>query len=1397
MPTDSTNSQQGRFFPVCAQAALRAFRLAHRGMWRLLQLVIRTLVIAYFVFCSVFLGLRYGVLPNIGHYKPDVEQMASRALGQPVSIARIEVSWWRLTPRLALTDVVIHDALGTVALRLPKVSAALSWWSVAAGQIRLAALEIDRPDLDIERKADGRLYVAGIAMDSQKNSDSQGADWVLLQHQIVIRNGRLRWTDKLRNAAPLVLENVNLKLENGWQRHAFALTATPPAALAEPLDLRGIFYHHAFAHRVSDFTQWTGTLYAAVRSPALHAWSAYVDYPMTLHAGAGAVRAWLAFDHRQLADLTADVQLADVSAQFVPALPLLELVALTGRISIREEILPGRPAARAASFGAAGHTVSLSNFSLLTRDGLRLPSTSVSETFVPARLGQPEQVSLSAAFLDLKTLASLAVRMPVTPAQRRMLQDFAPTGTVADVSARWEGAYPDIGRYSLKGQFSHVSMPVQPARGKAGIGLAMPGFDNLSGSIEANNQGGAVTLDSTAVVLRVPGYFPKPSIDLDQLGLQARWSFQHKDALLLEVQTLQFAKDAVHGALAGQYLVPLDRAHSKSLGIIDMNGTFSGLDVARIDAYLPKITPVQLRSWLTGALVSGTLQDAHVQVKGELADFPFDPKMISSSVSKSPGEFKVAGQIVNGKLDVAPGMFAKEGKAPMWPLIEAIQGRISFDRTRMEIDARSARIHAVAVSAVTVVMPDILSPDLQLSVDGTASGALQELVGFVNDSPVLDWIGRFTEETRATGNAVLGLKLQLPLSRLLDSKVQGTLQLGANDVALQRAIPTLQQASGKLEFNEKGVAVNAIKANFVGGPVSVTGGSQRDGAIVIRADGSVTSEGLRHAFAAPAIQHLADHITGGTRYGVTIAVRKKRLEILVETSLQGVGLDFPAPLKKTASDILPLKFEVVDGVSDDGAGARDEIRIALGSALSARYLRHKGPEKNAPWHVVSGGIGVNVPAPQPERGVGINVSLKRLNIDAWRNLASSVTAVGTTAGEGHPAAQAGVTSDVSGLEQYLEPDVLSARATELIVAGKTLDNVVVGLSHQNHLWQANIDSVQASGYLSWDESATAPGSGRVTARLSSLTIPKTAAADVSDILESGTANTQFPALDIVAENFELYGKRLGRLELIAANKPGVAGIREWRIDKLSLLNPDAELKATGGWRSINSDSATNLSYRMTITNAGRLLERFGFANIIRGGKGVLDGDLSWNGMPFALDIPSLGGQMRIDMAAGQFLKVDPGAAKLLGVLSLQSLPRRLTLDFRDVFSEGFAFDSITGAMAIAQGTAITDNLKMRGVAATVVMSGSADIERETQNLHVAVIPEINVGAASVVYALAVNPVIGVGSFLAQLFLRDPLMRAFTFEYRITGPWTAPLVVKVDRNGTAFPVKPLGQFSSAG
>ena len=208
-----------------------------------------------------------------------------------------------------------------------------------------------------------------------------------------------------------------------------------------------------------------------------------------------------------------------------------------------------------------------------------------------------------------------------------------------------------------------------------------------------------------------------------------------------------------------------------------------------------------------------------------------------------------------------------------------------------------------------------------------------------------------------------------------------------------------------------------------------------------------------------------------------------------------------------------------------------------------------------------------------------------------------------------------------------------------------------------------------------------------------------------------------------------------------------------------------------------------MNFKLDIRDAGQLLARFGMKDVVRRGDGRMEGQVAWVGSPMDLDYPSLQGTFHVDVRGGQFLKADPGLAKLLGVLSLQALPRRLALDFRDVFSQGFSFDFLRGDITIQQGVAATNNLQMKGTSAAVLMEGKADLARETQDIRVVVVPEINAGTASLV-AAAINPAIGIGTFLAQVFLREPLARAATQQFHIDGSWTDPRVTKLSRQAAA-------------
>ncbi|MCM0043099.1 MAG: TIGR02099 family protein [Burkholderiaceae bacterium] len=1347
------------------RATTSTLQAANRATHRLLSWLLVAIVVAYFAFCAAFLALRYAVLPNIDRYQPEVARVASLMLNRPVSISGIEASWSGLNPRLRLRDLVIHDDEGNRALVLPEVSATLSWWSVL-GQLRLYSLEVLRPDLEIERDPAGRLTVAGIRVDTDKADDGRGLDWLLAQREIVIRGGAVRWIDHQRKAPELALTDISLVLRNQWRSHRAALRATPPAELAAPLDLRAEFTRPPFARNSADVGQWSGELYADWRNTHLGAWKPYLDLPWELAGGNGALRAWLSFSRGVVQNVTADLDLRDVSARLADGLEPLRLVEASGRISAGET--PTDLKQQLFSFGEQGHTLTLSDFSLRTEQGSVLPRTTASHRYVAARGSKQEQHEIKIRQLDLEALARLATHLPLSADERRMLDEFAPRGELRDFSASWEGSTPGSGDFRLSGHFSRLALRQQlPVPGKAGS-AAIPGFDGLSGDIDANQNGGKVRLDAERATLNLAGYLKKPTLFLDELALDGSWTFRNgRRQLAFRIADLRFAQSGLTGRAEGMHLLPWPLASGQP-GEIDLNAQFPAVELTRLVGFLPADAGADTHDWMANGIIDGVANDVQLTLKGPLDKFPFPA---ARSGTRQAGTFRITGRLANARISPAPAELAADRRTPLWPRIEGIDGRITLDGSRLHIHADSARTQGIALAGVDAVIPDLFADSPVLDIGGSASGSLQGLLGYVNSTPIAGWIDHFTEETKALGNARLALKLQVPLSAGgPGTTVQGSLRFSGNEVQLWRSLPVVQQLNGELGFSERGFQLPNLAGILLGGPVVMTGGTQRDGSTLVRLDGAVSADGIARFASAPAAKRIARRLAGTARYGAAVRVKNQRTDVTVESTLAGMAIDLPAPLNKAAGDSLPLRVAVVPVGLFDQSVQSEEIRATLGKLVSARYLRQRPGTKQADWQLVRGGIGVGAPPPLADTGVAMSVNLPALNLDAWRALNASVSEAAPGEGPGSNAGMPGAA--------YLTPESVNLRSKELTLASRVFENVSVSAARMRSGWQVGIQSDEIVGRASWEDPLAEKGAGKLSARLSSLKIEQSSAADVTDLLSGKKSFTELPGLDIVADSFELRGLKLGRFELAAtnaglANGPG----REWRISRLLISNPGATMRGSGRWVTTLTDNQTTLNYDLEIGDAGQLLDRLGFERTLRGGKGQMDGELSWRGDPTAFDFPTMSGQLTLKLGAGQFLRADPGVAKLLGVMSLQSLPRRLTLDFRDIFSEGFAFDTIASSATIARGTLKTDSFKMRGPNGVVLMDGTVELADETQNLNVVVIPELNATGASVVYGLAVNPVIGLGSFLAQYFLKNPLSQALAQEYQITGPWRDPVVRK--------------------
>jgi uncharacterized protein (TIGR02099 family) len=1304
---------------------------------RSLRLLLLGGIALYFAFAGVVLALRYVVLPNIDNYRTTLESLLGDAMQRAVSIRQVEAYWVGLHPALTLRGVDIRDQQGRSALGLEQVEAELAWDSLLFMQLRLARLEIVAPDLVLRRDAAGHLFVAGLEMVDQAEDDNSFSDWLLAQHRVIVRDARLQWIDEQRQAPPLVLNRLNAQLDSRFSRHRFGLTAEPPPALAAAIDLRGDFK----GRNLDRLENWRGELFARLDYADLAIWRQWIDYPLALPQGQGGLQLWLRFANRQLQSATADVMLADVRLQLRPDLPEMALTRLAGRLA----------GARTGN----GFTLQTKRLALATQDGLEFLPADIALTWQAAAGKRPAQGRLTASTLNLAAVAGIASYLPLESALRERLVQHAPGGSVDYFDFSWQGMPDALVAWTIKTGFDALHL--------APVG-SIPGLSGIRGRIEGDEKSGRLDLTGQQASLVLPAIFAEPRVALDRFNADVSWLATAK-GVEFDLHKASFENQDAAGDASGRWHPSAEQADGP--GVIDLTAHVTRGNGDAVWRYIPLVVGEQTRGWLRDAIHDGKARDVSLRLKGDLWHFPY--AATADGKANPKGIFRVQGKFRDVRLDYG---------SPAWPELTGVEGELLFDGARMLITGKQAKLFGIAVSNARAEIKDLRQIPELLEVNGTANGATAEFLRFVEASPVGERIDHFTAPMQAEGKGVLDIKLALPLRQIDQTRIEGRYRFDNNRLIVDADLPPLTEARGQLNFTGEALESKGLRAQLIGTPMTIEVRTGQDGNVQINTDGEMSVAALRRQYPAPWFDHLA----GTTKWNGSVRIRKQKAEVAITSTLLGLTSSLPSPLNKTALESLALRFErkslpetsaknggitqkVVTGGnplfgSADGT-APDLIDLALGKILRLQLVRrHDGAAPTISRGSLSLG-GASLPL--PERGLQVAGALPSVDVDAWR------TAIKANR-EANPNSNGDATGE-NGLGK-LPPIVFDVRTDQLTLFDKSFSDIRLSGQHQGALSRVELKSPGLSGSFNWDTT----GSGKITGKIGELAIPESLAQPEKLNSEVGTLVEQLPALDIAIGKLSFKGRELGAVNLTAENRD-----RFWNAN-FKLDTEETKLKGTLQWRPDPAHTETRLDLGLETKSIQKLFGRLGYVDGINRGTAELSGQLSWQGTPVAIDYPSLTGTLNVNAASGQFTKLEPGVGRLLGVLSLQSLPRRITLDFRDVFSDGFAFDRMAGKFDVKQGVMHTGNMQIQGPSAKVLMNGAIDLAKETQDLKVRVQPAV--GETIAVGAMIANPAAGAVAWVAQKLLKDPLDQVFAFEYAVTGQWQDP---KVDKLGRTFTV----------
>lgn len=1394
---------------------------------------------AVFAWLSVLISgviLHTWIVPRIGDYKTFLEQTASDSIGVPVRIGHLSAKSEGLLPTFLLENVQLRDNSGQTGLQLGQVTASLSPRSVFS--LDFERLTVDSPSLEIRRAQNGNFWIAGIEVkpSTEIQSSSPLLDWFFSQNNFEINHGHVKFIDEtinplpvhsaiaktqLVNSTPSIVpslssapdpisfefKEVQFNSRNPLYKHHFSFSATPPANWGEKITLVGDFTQSLIYTDRANFKRWKGQIYGDLPYINAEHISRYLPFNANIKEGKGSARAWLDIENRQIKRITADVLTQAITIAFKGTPEPLALQSINGRIELEQM--------------EGGLTVSTQNLRFQTADGLHWPKGNIKISQIKANGQQTESGHLEADQIDLAIVSQIASRLPLGDAIRAQLLSLQPTGIIKSVNANYEGSLEKPTQLSVKGQLDKLSVLPQATTNKQEV--ARPGVEGASIGFDFDLKTGSANLDIKNGKLHFPGVWEDPSVLIDHLSAQLKWQITETangPQIKIDFDNGILKNPDATGKFSGSWqTTDPSKSNSKSRfpGNLQLDAQLDQANGARVWRYLPLSIGKDAIDYVKYSILSGTAKNAHFVIKGDLFDLPYD--------KTRNGTFRIDTKVENAVMAYVPKQL-QGPKDLAWPSFSNLSGDLIFDGAGMEVRHAKAFITDnpnLKITEANVKIADLSQTVVQ--VKAQATGPLANMLSFTNNSPLKDITEKALINAKASGNSDYVFNMTLPIANLDKTTVDGQVKLIGNDLQITPDTPSLKRVNGTVVFNEYGFLIQNAKANLLGGDVEFSGGStalinknsktstgkpiattKNSGPeVIIKGKGIITAQGLAAASELGVISQIAKSFNGATNYSLNLNINKGQPELIVNTNLVGMASQLPAPFNKTADTSLHLNYEnlltpasATLALNNPNIVLQDSIKLELGNLLSLYYLRnlpHTGPAE-----VVRGSIGVGLAkgdsAPQPAVGVAANLVSNQLSLDKWLEVFKNLTSTKNNGAK----TSTFTASNNSNPEDYL-PRVVSIKSNQMNWDNYNFEQVNVSLLRDGNVWRANIDSKELAGFI---EYKTTANDAKLFARLSKAFLANANQEDVEQVLDQPAGPP--PSVDIEIDNFHLSGKSLGKIQLDANNRILSNGSREWKINKLVVNQPFAKLNATGSWaevakvgsfakRPLSERRRMDLDFKLEIDNAGDLVTWIGKEKALRNGKGKLEGTIGWQGSPFQVNLPSLRGQMNLSVQSGQFLKIDMGAAKLLSVLSLQALPRRLILDFRDVFSDGFAFDTIKGDITIAKGVASTQNLQMNGMNALVLMDGNADIINESQNLHIVVIPEISAGGAALAFA-AVNPAIGLSSLLAQWLLSKPLMEAATREYFIQGSWSSPTVTQVKRGSKLKPNTPNSSSSSS-
>ena len=852
-----------------------------------------------------------------------------------------------------------------------------------------------------------------------------------------------------------------------------------------------------------------------------------------------------------------------------------------------------------------------------------------------------------------------------------------------------------------------------------------------------------LSLSASGKNLHVQGpWFGPERIELADIAFQGQLVRKEDGGFSVSAKQLGIKTAGADVLLSGAWTPGGD---SKA-GLLDLNGTLTNLPIANLYQYLTPAVDDTTRRWLRDALKLGVFTQASVKVKGDLTHFPFDRP-------DQPGVFKIESSVKDLVIDYDLSTSLKLG----WPALILEQGTVTLDKLALGVRSSHAAVFdthggRLAIQSLVASVPDLGAKPI-LTVQAQTKNLAGDYFRILRNTPLAKDMPHLLNDVDVSGSIGVPLLLTVDLVRPEQPLIKGTIELSDNDIRYLDDL-RLDGVQGVVAFTESSVRTDSLTAQFLGGAVRVTGGWGQ-GQSGISFDGDLSADGVRKLSTAKTLTVF----TGKTKYAGSIKpLPRSGFEAQLTSSLEGVTIKLPAPLGKAAARRMPLSARWMH--TPGQKGVEHALTVSFADVLNSRFERQTASRSATFFNRAALAMGGQ--ATLPASGLTVDLKLDQINWDDWKAFSANLS-------ESSGAKQSA--NIVPTFQQF------NLSANQLLWGEMSLSALKLAANRQDQTkWSAKLTSKETEGFASWQEAQGAV-SGRVYARFTKLSLgtastgqgepPKTNMIDEKQWSE-------MPAVDLTIDDFTLFGSRLGSLRLLGAT---VRRGENWKIENLEIKNPYASLIATGDWRLSGPSRGVGLDAKVDIQDLGKLSDMMGYPDRVKGGQGRLTGRIDWGDFPWVYRYGGLQGQASIALKDGVFAHVTSRSARLLELLSLQSIQRILSLNFRvgDGFKDGFPWNTIDGNFTIAAGVVTSQDLTVRSPVASVVLTGGSDLDKKVWDMQAEVKPRLDLSGTAVATAFVVNPIAGLSALLGQYVLRNPLEKAMSVQYRVKGPWDDPIL----------------------